>query len=176
MEFRNVAALSTVSRTLTNQLLHISANSRPMIRSMQGSLWPGFGARSGSRSEQEAPAVCLPWYDHVHRSTCESSHAPSHGELDIQSTLWPSKHWKRNVVLLNVSCGERVPTTFGTDEGPINVSAQDSLKRHTHVCHVLLHFVSACDKNTLPNIFAEIDHEPCRAKQNQETSGLEKMR
>ena len=36
------------------------------------------------------PAVCLPWYDHVNRSTRESSHAPSHGELDIHGTLRPS--------------------------------------------------------------------------------------
>ena len=36
--------------------------------------------------------MCLPWYDHVHRSTRESSHAPSHGEFDTQSTLWPSRH------------------------------------------------------------------------------------
>ena len=34
--------------------------------------------------------MCLPWYDHVHRSTRESSHAPSHGELDTQSKLRPS--------------------------------------------------------------------------------------
>ena len=34
--------------------------------------------------------MCLPWYDHVHRSTRESSHAPSHGELDIHGTLRPS--------------------------------------------------------------------------------------
>ena len=39
---RTLSTISTVSRTLTNQLLHISANSRPLIRSTQGSLWPGF--------------------------------------------------------------------------------------------------------------------------------------
>ena len=47
--------------------------------------------------------MCLPWYDHVHRSTRESSHAPSHGELDIHGTLRPSHRggvWVANVRLL----------------------------------------------------------------------------
>ena len=53
--------------------------------------------------------VCLPWYDHVHRSTRESSHAPWHGELDIQSTLWPSRHR----VLSGPALGTLWPSTCG---------------------------------------------------------------
>ena len=34
--------------------------------------------------------MCLPWYDNVNRSTRESSHASSHGELDIHGTIRPS--------------------------------------------------------------------------------------
>ena len=47
--------------------------------------------------------MCLPWYDHVNRSTRESSHAPSNGELDIHGTLGPSHCggvWAADVRLL----------------------------------------------------------------------------
>ena len=84
---RTLNTISTVSRTLTSQVLHMIANSRPMIRSMSGQ---GLSPFWLTTSEQEVPAVCLPWYDHVNRSTRESSHAPSYGELDIHGTLRPS--------------------------------------------------------------------------------------
>ena len=47
--------------------------------------------------------MCSPWYDQVHRSTRESSHAPSHSELDIRGTLWLSHRgilWPATVRLL----------------------------------------------------------------------------
>ena len=73
---RALSTVSAVSRTLTksNAVQHCKFKINDQIDAKQG-LSPFCLATS----EQEAPAVWLPWYDHVHRSTRESSHAPSHG-------------------------------------------------------------------------------------------------
>ena len=79
--------------------------------------------------------MCLPWYDHVHRSTRESSHAHSHGELDIHGTLRPSHCggvWAANVRLLPLwsclsmsapgVCFKGVSHSCRLDVGPAAVS------------------------------------------------------